>query len=149
LSNGVLHHTPNLDASLREIHRVLRPGGEARIILYNRHSLHYWLGQVFWEELVRGGLRREQSMLGVLSAGVERSSVGARPLVRVYSARDVRVALYRVGFGTVRTLARHFHWEDIPHATLLGRAPALRSEAMQARIGRVAGWYVIGIGLKP
>src|SRR4051794_32891808 len=34
-SNGVLHHTPDIGAALREVCRVLVPGGEARIIVYN------------------------------------------------------------------------------------------------------------------
>jgi 2-polyprenyl-3-methyl-5-hydroxy-6-metoxy-1,4-benzoquinol methylase len=33
-SNGVLHHTPDTRAAVGEIHRVLRPGGLARVMLY-------------------------------------------------------------------------------------------------------------------
>ena len=36
---GVLHHTPNMEAALDEVHRVLRPSGECRIMLYHRQSL--------------------------------------------------------------------------------------------------------------
>ncbi|MGB1109005.1 MAG: class I SAM-dependent methyltransferase [Gammaproteobacteria bacterium] len=39
-SFGVLHHTQNTEQSIREAYRVLKPGGEARIMLYNRHSLN-------------------------------------------------------------------------------------------------------------
>lgn len=39
-SFGVLHHTANTDKSIDEVFRVLGPGGEARIMLYNRHSLN-------------------------------------------------------------------------------------------------------------
>jgi ubiquinone/menaquinone biosynthesis C-methylase UbiE len=146
-SNGVLHHTPDLPAALREIRRVLRPGGELRVILYNRHSLHYWLWQVLWEGLVNGKLRREGSMLGVLSSGVERSSIGARPLVRVYSQGDVRRALRAAGFTDVSSTVRHFAWGDIPYGGYAERlAP---SQALQDRIGRLAGWYVVGRGRKP
>src|SRR5205807_6238592 len=36
---GVLHHSPDVARTLQEIHRVLRPGGECRAMLYHRHSL--------------------------------------------------------------------------------------------------------------
>ena len=35
---GVLHHTPETARALAEVRRVLRPGAEARIMLYNRRS---------------------------------------------------------------------------------------------------------------
>lgn len=44
-SHGVLHHTPNTERALAEVHRVLRPDGEAVIMLYARESLGYWGGQ--------------------------------------------------------------------------------------------------------
>jgi len=144
-SNGVLHHTPDMGAALREIQRVLRPGGEARIILYNRHSLHFVVSQVAWRGILKGQLRREGSIANLLSAGVETSSIGARPLVRVYSARDVREALTGAGFTRVHTVVRHFHWNDLPGGRLLGT----RAPGMTSRIGRLAGWYVVGCGSKP
>lgn len=42
---GVLHHTPRTDAAIAEVHRVLAPGGEARVMLYNRHSV---IGAMLW-----------------------------------------------------------------------------------------------------
>ena len=89
-SNGVLHHTPDMPAALREIRRVLRPGADACVIVYNRHTFHYWLSQVAYEGVLRGGLLKERSMEGVLSRGVEFSTIGARPLVRVYSTKEMR-----------------------------------------------------------
>jgi SAM-dependent methyltransferase len=38
---GVLHHSPQLERSLREMMRVIRKGGEFAIMLYNRNSLLY------------------------------------------------------------------------------------------------------------
>src|SRR5581483_8549039 len=42
-SFGVLHHTPNTASAVREIFRVLRPGGTALIGLYHRDSWFFWL----------------------------------------------------------------------------------------------------------
>src|SRR5215813_12396451 len=40
-SHGVLHHTPDTATAVREIHRVLRPGGKAVVMLYHRDSYNY------------------------------------------------------------------------------------------------------------
>ena len=84
------------------------------MILYNRRSLHYWLNQVVWEGLRKGQLRRQGSMAGVLSNGVERSSIGARPLVRVYSPRGARRLLLATASPTVTI--RHFRWADVEYS---------------------------------
>ena len=146
-SNGVLHHTPNIETALREIRRVLRPGGEARIIVYNRSSLHYWIGQVLDSGLMQRKLFTEGSMEGVLRH-VEHSTSGeGRPLVRVYSPRQVRRLLREAGFGGVETRVRHFHAGDTFITDYLQRfASPLRDARTLDRIGRVAGWYVIGSG---
>ena len=43
-SFGVLHHVPEPETAVRELHRVLRPGGTALVMLYHRHSLNYYAG---------------------------------------------------------------------------------------------------------
>ncbi len=43
-SFGVLHHTPNTQQAIGEVHRVLARGGSAIIMLYHKNSLHYALG---------------------------------------------------------------------------------------------------------
>ncbi|MEW5977035.1 MAG: class I SAM-dependent methyltransferase [Acidobacteriota bacterium] len=45
---GVIHHTPDTEKALREIVRVVRPGGLCKIMVYHRHSLavlYLWLKQ--------------------------------------------------------------------------------------------------------
>ena len=45
---GVLHHSKNLAKSLSELLRVLKPGGEFGVMLYNRRSfLQWWIIQYF------------------------------------------------------------------------------------------------------
>ena len=64
-SNGVLHHTPDTAGAFREVHRVLRPGGVARVMLYHRNSLNYWFEFVLRRGLLGGefcaGDRRKRS----------------------------------------------------------------------------------------
>jgi ubiquinone/menaquinone biosynthesis C-methylase UbiE len=145
-SNGVLHHTPDMDAALREIHRVLLPSGEATVIVYNRRSFHYWIQQVVHEGLMERKLLAERSMEGVLSSGVEVSSIGARPLVRVYSPGRLRRMLRDAGFAEASTEVRHFNPSDTFITASLERRGRLRRRATLDRIGRIGGWYVIGRG---
>lgn len=37
---GVIHHSPDTPRALAELVRVTRPGGEIKVMIYNRHSLH-------------------------------------------------------------------------------------------------------------
>lgn len=146
-SNGVLHHTPDMPAALNEMRRVLRPGGRACIAVYNRRSFHYWLSQVMLGGILQRGLLAEGSMEGVLSRSVERTSIGARPLVRVYSSAQLRRMLIDAGFTGVRTSIWGFDVEDTPISTWLARhTHLLDSPRVRERIGRIGGWYVVGVG---
>lgn len=42
---GVLHHSPNTQRAIDEVYRVLRPGGTARIMIYNKWSM---TGAMLW-----------------------------------------------------------------------------------------------------
>ena len=42
---GVLHHSPDTPRAVREVHRVLRPGGVAKVMIYHSRSL---TGYMLW-----------------------------------------------------------------------------------------------------
>jgi ubiquinone/menaquinone biosynthesis C-methylase UbiE len=42
-SHGVIHHSPRIGLIVAEIHRVLKPGGEAVIMLYHKNSFNYFI----------------------------------------------------------------------------------------------------------
>lgn len=56
-SFGVLHHTPNPEKVVKEIFRVLKPGGRAIVMFYSKGWKHY-LKRVFWHGMVKGDLSR-------------------------------------------------------------------------------------------
>jgi ubiquinone/menaquinone biosynthesis C-methylase UbiE len=49
---GVLHHSPDTARCVREVHRVLKPGGTAKVMIYHKHSM---VGYMLW---LRYGLLR-------------------------------------------------------------------------------------------
>lgn len=42
-SHGVLHHTSRPAKAVAEVHRVLKPGGKAIVMLYHQHSFNYYV----------------------------------------------------------------------------------------------------------
>jgi len=61
-SHGVLHHTPDIAAAVSEIHRVLKPRGQAIVMLYHRGSYNYRIGI---RVLRRVGARLLKSQSGI------------------------------------------------------------------------------------
>ena len=86
-SFGVLHHTPDTQRAVREIHRVLKPGGTAIVMLYNRRSLYYW-GSIVLGHGLLGGELFQGSIAEIMSRHVEYSETNGRPLVKVYTRAE-------------------------------------------------------------
>ena len=63
-SNGVLHHTSDSQGAVAEVYRVLKPGGEAIIMLYCKSSWHYWINMFFAVGILQGKLFCDRNWLG-------------------------------------------------------------------------------------
>lgn len=136
-SNGVIHHTPNTQLALSEIHRVLKPGGKAIVMVYAEDSLHYWGTQVYALG-VCGGMLSKHSIGGIMSRSVEMSDNDARPLVKVYTRRRLR-RMFR-DFENVRIVKRQLTEAEIP-----GPLRWMSSDLL----GRIVGWNLVAKGYKP
>jgi ubiquinone/menaquinone biosynthesis C-methylase UbiE len=53
-SQGVIHHTSDPDAVLRELARVVRPGGTGSVMVYNRDSTWLHLATAYELQIVQG-----------------------------------------------------------------------------------------------
>ena len=134
-SNGVLHHTPDTAQAVLELHRVLKPGGVARVMLYHRDSLYYWTEIILHRGVLRGHFLRGHSPEEIMSRYVEYSSTEARPLVKVYSQRQAR-KLFEP-FSEVETKVEQMIREELRFLR------PLVSEKMFRRLRSSAGWNVI------
>jgi ubiquinone/menaquinone biosynthesis C-methylase UbiE len=89
-SNGVLHHTPNTSGAVRELHRVLKRGGIAKVMIYHKSSLNYWGDVILKRGILQGELFQGRSPKEIMSRWVEYSEHGGRPLVKVYTRHEAR-----------------------------------------------------------
>jgi SAM-dependent methyltransferase len=95
-SHGVLHHVPEIRQAEKEIHRVLRPGGELVIMMYARWSLNY---------LVSIALVRRAALLAaypLASLGIVQNSRGILG-AHIENAR-------RIGLGRYLRLKEFTHY---------------------------------------
>ncbi len=116
---GVIHHSPDTAAAVAEIHRVLRPGGCAKIMIYHRWSL---VGYMLW---LRYALARGRPWLSLdrLYARYLES-----PGTKAYSRAQAR-ALFG-GFTRVHIEIR------LTHGDLLESQAGQRHEGRLLRLAR-------------
>jgi ubiquinone/menaquinone biosynthesis C-methylase UbiE len=104
--SGVLHHTAAVERGLREIHRVLKPGGSSYLLLYGA-------GGVFWPSnyvlrALAGVLGKDEVERYVNEAGYSPAKRRAVvddllvPILETYSAERVAALLHNAGFTGMR-----------------------------------------------
>lgn len=160
-SHGVLHHTPDMDAAVHEIHRVLKPGGRAIVMLYHRGSYNYRVGIRVLRRAGAGllksdagiklinvltgepidDLRERAAMMrgsnGEMSADqlLNESTDGAgNPLARVYSRREAR-ELFK-NFSKIELRAFFLNKRFIP---IVGK---LLPRSIESALASRWGWHL-------
>jgi SAM-dependent methyltransferase len=95
-SYGVLHHSPNTPQAFKEVHRVLRPGGVGRFMIYHTKSLTGYMLWLRYGLLVGKPFRslREIYAEHLESPGTKAYSVSeAKELCSMYSEVTVKIQL--------------------------------------------------------
>lgn len=161
-SHGVLHHTPDTERAVAEVHRVLVPGGRAAVMLYHRDSYNY---RVNIGMLRRAGAHLLKTEVGLRLAHrltgepaeslrehaarlkedagqylspsefLSRNTDGAgNPLTRVYSRREAREL-----FKSFPQVDISVHFLNKRWMPLIGQ---LLSRSAEARLAARWGWHL-------
>ncbi len=159
-SFGVLQHIPEVRKAVAEIQRVLKPGGELLVMVYNRSSINYVIEIMFLRKLglrllsVPGAIALLQ-WLGFPREKLERHKELYRqrgrmtdaewlsrntngpdyPYCRVYDAKEAAELL-----SAFRIESNEVHFFDHRHWGVLGR---MVPQSIRKALGRVWGWHRI------
>lgn len=123
--SGVLHHVPYPGNVLQEFHRVLRPGGECRIMVYNYYSLWTHLYVAYHRRVVEG----RDAEVDLLEAFARSTDGEGCPISRAYKPRDFVTLCERAGFEAECTGAAVSVFET---GLAASRFDAIRDERLEA-----------------
>jgi SAM-dependent methyltransferase len=95
---GVLHHSPDTPKAISEVHRVLRPGGVARLMIYHKWSL---VGYMLWIRYALLRLRPWMKLSEIYSRYLE------SPGTKAYSIGEAKQLFAAFGEVKIRTCLTH------------------------------------------
>jgi len=157
-SHGVLHHTPDTTAAVRELHRVLRPGGKAVVMLYHRDSYNYRINISMLRRAgvqllrLKSGVKLVHLITGESESNLEeharqrqahsgageflsRNTDGAgNPLARVYSRSEARELFKDFAHVELRTYFLNKRWLPVL-GTVLPRS-------LETKLAAKWGWHL-------
>jgi ubiquinone/menaquinone biosynthesis C-methylase UbiE/uncharacterized protein YbaR (Trm112 family) len=140
-SSGVLHHTPNTEDTLKEVYRVLKPGGTAMIGLYATYSVMF-----LWYRLrsvLSGNLSKETSdqWMNNHTEGDWQTEGRQNHWTKTYSKPEFTQMMKAAGFDHVHMKQTPQQIKTIP---LIGKlvSAILPSAVGELRVGPFGGMLV-------
>lgn len=116
---GVLHVSPDTPRAVREVCRVLKPGGRAKIMIYHKYSC---IGFMLWVRYALLRFRPWTSLRTIYANYLE------SPGTKAYSRREARAMFRDFENVTIRT--------QVAHGDLLTSQAGQRHEGILLRVAR-------------
>ncbi|MBK7993350.1 MAG: class I SAM-dependent methyltransferase [Blastocatellia bacterium] len=161
-SHGVLHHTPDTQKAINEVHRVIKPGGRALVMLYHRNSYNYYGNIMFFRRFgakllqyewgpkvvnlitkedinalkrLQNDMKKNPEQFFSQEEFLNQNTDGAgNPLARVYNRSEAAQLFSR--FGKVETAVRFLNKRWIP---IIGK---FLPKAIESPLARLWGWHL-------
>ena len=108
-SFGVIHHTPNPERVIAEIEKVLKPGGELRVMLYSRYSTKNFM--------IALGLAQPEAQYGcpIANAYSKQEILELLGHFDVYSYQKEHIFQYKIPEYKNYLYVKDFPWNVMPN----------------------------------
>jgi len=141
-SSGVLHHTPNTEDTLKEVFRVIKPGGIAMIGLYATYSPMFMWYRL--HAILRGNWTKK-SMDDWMNANTEgewQTENRVNHWTKTYSKLEFISMMERAGFSNIRIQQMPQLLEDLPILGKLSRT-FLPASVRKIKLGRIGPMLIV------
>jgi ubiquinone/menaquinone biosynthesis C-methylase UbiE len=161
-SHGVLHHTPDTQKAINEVHRVIKPKGKALVMLYHRNSYNYYGNIMLFRRLgaqvlkyswgpsfvnlvtkedinalkrLQSDMKKNPDYFFSKEEFLNQNTDGAgNPLAKVYNRKEAALLFSR--FSNVNTEVRFLNKRWIP---VLGK---FLPKAIESPLAKLWGWHL-------
>ena len=137
-SFGVIHHSPDTQKIINEIHRILKPGGKCWVSVYHKNSVVFWWSLFLYNWILKGGFLRETLKQRI--SRMEYPQNNPNLVIKLYKRKEFEQMFSM--FGNTISSVRHLLRDDI---SLFG---SFIPERQIAKLGKKFGWYVIVDAIK-
>jgi ubiquinone/menaquinone biosynthesis C-methylase UbiE/uncharacterized protein YbaR (Trm112 family) len=134
-SSGVLHHTPNTEDALKEVFRVLKPGGMAMIGLYATYSpMFIWYR---FHAIIRGNWTKKSidDWMNANTEGDWQTENRVNIWTKTYNKLQFTNLMKRVGFSNIQIQQTPQLLEDFPILGKLSKV-ILSQSITKTKLGR-------------
>src|ERR1700722_3082678 len=136
---GVLHHSPDTPRAVSEVHRVLRPGGVAKVMIYHKWSL---VGYMLWIRYALLRLRPWMTLAEVYARHLE------SPGTKAYAVSEARRMFGPFKSVHIRTCLTHGDLLESAAGqrhggALLSAARAIWPRRLLRRFARAHGLFML------
>jgi 2-polyprenyl-3-methyl-5-hydroxy-6-metoxy-1,4-benzoquinol methylase len=144
---GVIHHSADTGRIIDEVHRVLKPGGEFRVMVYHRRSISAWTSVL--RGILSGKFLRGASLVDMMSHYTDGY------LARFYTRNELAAVLRERGFSgiSIKVMGQTSDLIPIPGGGLSGRFKtflvAKLPKKLSERLLSLVGSYAFAIARKP
>lgn len=137
-SFGVIHHSPDTDKIVSEVHRVLKPGGKCFITVYNKNSIFFYWSTFLINYMIRKGYK-ERTLKQQISK-IEAPGTNEDLVIKLYKKKEF-LSLFK-DFNKRKAYVRQLVPADLGYFRSLFKDKQKPYKLLKL-IGKFLGWYIV------